>query len=107
MQMEEVRQNIRDFKSSTGVEKVIVLWTANTERYSDVIEGINDTAANFLDAIERNESEVAPSSIYAAACIEEGWPFSHICGDYSAESLPDMENHTRDSKELGHMLAWC
>ena len=72
MQMEEVRKNIRDFKASSGVEKVIVLWTANTERYSDVIEGVNDTAENFLKAVEKNESEVAPSSIYAAACIEEG-----------------------------------
>ena len=70
--MEEIRRNIRDFKTSSGVDKVIVLWTANTERYSDVVEGINDTAESFLQAIENNESEVAPSSIYAAACIEEG-----------------------------------
>lgn len=70
--MDEVRQQIQAFKASSGVEKVIVLWTANTERYSDVTEGINDSAENFLKAIENNESEVAPSSIYAAACILEG-----------------------------------
>ena len=40
-----------------------------------VVEGVNDTAENFLSAIERNESEIAPSSLYAAACIQEGIPF--------------------------------
>ena len=36
-QMDEVRRDIREFKASTGVDKVVVLWTANTERYSDVL----------------------------------------------------------------------
>lgn len=31
-----MRQQIRDFKSSTGVDRVVVLWTANTERYAEV-----------------------------------------------------------------------
>ena len=35
-QMETVRQQIRDFQKDSGVDKVIVLWTANTERYSEV-----------------------------------------------------------------------
>ena len=73
LQMEEIRQQIRSFKSDSGVDKVIVLWTANTERYSNVVEGLNDTAENFLAAIDNNEAEVAPSSIYAAASIQEGW----------------------------------
>ena len=40
-----------------------------------VAEGLNDTAEAFLASIDSNESEVAPSSIYAAACILEGVPF--------------------------------
>ena len=35
-QMETVRQQIRDFQKDSGVDQVIVLWTANTERYSEV-----------------------------------------------------------------------
>lgn len=29
-----IRENIRDFKEQNNLKKVIVLWTANTERYS-------------------------------------------------------------------------
>ncbi|EEY14324.1 inositol-3-phosphate synthase [Verticillium alfalfae VaMs.102] len=31
--VEQIRKNIRDFKEKNGLDKVIVQWTANTERY--------------------------------------------------------------------------
>lgn len=74
-QVQQVRQHIRQFKEDSKVDKVIVLWTANTERYSSVISNFNDTSDNLLAAIERNETEVAPSTLYAVACIQEGVPF--------------------------------
>jgi myo-inositol-1-phosphate synthase len=54
--METVRQQIRQFKADKGVDRVIVLWTANTERYSEVIEGLNDTEANLMKSIAANEA---------------------------------------------------
>lgn len=74
-QMETIRQHIRAFKQEKQVDKIVVLWTANTERYSEVIEGLNDTPANLMAAIDRNESEVSPSTLYATACVLEGVPF--------------------------------
>lgn len=74
-QMEQVRKDLRDFKAKHGLDKVIVLWTANTERYSKVEAGLNMTSAEILAAIQANKAEVSPSSIYAVACILEGVPF--------------------------------
>ncbi|KAL4223874.1 Inositol-3-phosphate synthase 1 [Mactra antiquata] len=68
----KLRQNIRDFKETSGVDKVIILWTANTERYSDVIPEINGTAENLLSSIKANESEVSASTLFAVASILEG-----------------------------------
>lgn len=51
-QVEQIRADIRDFHQSSGVDKVIVLWTANTERFCDIIPGVNDSADNLLDAIQ-------------------------------------------------------
>lgn len=96
--LERLRQDIRDFKQANGLDKVIVLWTANTERFSDLIDGtfslqkhdlgficvlylmcviigVNDTANNLLDAIRNNHSEVAPSTLFAVASILEKCPF--------------------------------
>ena len=70
--METIRKNIRDFKSSNGLDKVIVLWTANTERFSSVETGLNDTADNLLASIKSSKAEVSPSTIFAVASILEG-----------------------------------
>ena len=74
-QVAQVREDIRSFKAANGVDQVIVLWTANTERYAAVRAGLNDSAEALLASIERDESEVAPSTLYAVAAIEEGCPF--------------------------------
>ncbi|KAL2263471.1 hypothetical protein VTK26DRAFT_6678 [Humicola hyalothermophila] len=73
--VEQIRKDIRDFKAANNLDKVIVQWTANTERYADVIPGVNDTAENLLKAIEAGHEEVSPSTVFAVACILEGVPF--------------------------------
>ncbi|KAL7992885.1 hypothetical protein Chor_017141 [Crotalus horridus] len=70
-QMARIRHDIQDFKNSSGVEKVIVLWTANTERFCEIHPGVNDTASNLLQAIEAGR-EVSPSTLFAVASILEG-----------------------------------
>lgn len=73
--VEHLRKDIRDFKAANGLDKVIVMWTANTERYADLVPGVNDTADNLLKAIEQGHEEVSPSTIFAVACILEKVPF--------------------------------
>ncbi|KAI9318195.1 hypothetical protein BX666DRAFT_1856264 [Dichotomocladium elegans] len=72
---DQIRKDIRDFKAANQLDKVVVVWTANTERYAEILPGVNDTAENFLAAVASSHDEVAPSSIFALACIEEGVPF--------------------------------
>lgn len=66
---------LREFKAATKVDRVVVLWTANTERYSNLVEGLNDTSENLLAALDRNEAEISPSTLYAIACVMENVPF--------------------------------
>ncbi|XP_077416956.1 inositol-3-phosphate synthase 1-A-like isoform X1 [Vanacampus margaritifer] len=70
-QVERIRADIRDFRQVSGVDKVIVVWTATTERFCDVVPGINDTAENLLAAIQGG-LEVSPSTLFAVASILEG-----------------------------------
>ena len=51
--LEQIRTDIRKFKKENELERVVVFWTANTERYSDIIPGVNDTADNLLASIDR------------------------------------------------------
>ncbi|KAM0808854.1 putative inositol-3-phosphate synthase [Seiridium cardinale] len=73
--IEKIRKDIRDFKTENSLDKVVVLWTANTERYADIIPGINDTAENLLKAVDDGHEEISPSTVFAIACILENAPF--------------------------------
>jgi len=73
--LEHIRNDIRTFKKTHGLNRVIVLWTANTERFADITPGVNDTADNLLKSIEKSHPEISPSTIFAVASILEGSPF--------------------------------
>jgi myo-inositol-1-phosphate synthase len=74
-QLAKIRQDIREFKEANKLDRVVVLWSANTERFCDVATGLNDTADNLMASIEANEKEVSPSTIFAVASILEGAPY--------------------------------
>lgn len=73
---EQIRQDIRDFKKRTGVDRVVVLWAASTEVYVPVDKEVHYT----LDALEKamkadDRARIAPSMCYAYAALSEGCPF--------------------------------
>ena len=74
-QMEVIRGNIRDFRTAHALDKVIVLWTANTERLTQLQEGVHDTAEHLLRSIEENVEEISASTVFAVASILEGCTF--------------------------------
>jgi len=86
--VDKLRQDIRTFKTTNGLDKVIVLWTANTERFADLKPGLNDTADNLLASIKRNEDEVSPSTLYCVASILENC--SYINGSPQNTFVPGV-----------------
>ena len=50
-QLNILRNDIRNFKLTNKLDKVIVVWTANTERFADLIDGLN--VFLFLQIIEK------------------------------------------------------
>jgi len=87
-QMEIIRRDIRDFKCNNKLDKVIVLWSANTERFADIIEGVNDTKENLMSSIRKDVDEVSPSSLFAVASILEGC--SYINGSPQNTFVPGV-----------------
>ena len=73
--LDHIRADIRSFKEQHDLDRVIVFWTANTERYSDIIAGVNDTADNLLAAIKNSHEEVSPSTLFAVAALLEDAPY--------------------------------
>ncbi|CAD2108337.1 myo-inositol-1-phosphate synthase [Plasmodium vinckei petteri] len=73
--LEQVRNQIKEFKKQNNLTDVIVLWSGNTERNIPHIPGINDTVQNILLACQNNHESISPSIIYALASVLENCPF--------------------------------
>ena len=74
--VEQLREDIRNFKKENGLDRVVVLWAASTEVYVPVDEEVHGTLAALEDAMKADDKEhIAPSMCYAYAALAEGAPF--------------------------------
>jgi myo-inositol-1-phosphate synthase len=73
---EQLRQDIRDFKSRARVDRVVLVWCASTEIYIKP-GAAHATIDQFEKAMERNDDAIAPSMLYAYAALMEGVPFAN------------------------------
>ena len=54
------------------MDTIVILWTANTERFANVETGLNTTHAELMASVKANQAEISPSTIFAMASILEG-----------------------------------
>ncbi|MBQ0114611.1 MAG: inositol-3-phosphate synthase [Bacteroidales bacterium] len=74
--MEQVREDIRNFKKESGVDRVVVLWAASTEIYVAPNKDVHYKLADLEKAMKDNDTaNIAPSMCYAYAALREGAPF--------------------------------
>jgi len=74
--VEQLREDIRNFKKVHGCSRIVVAWAASTEIYVPVYKPVHGTLAALEKAMKENDVEhVAPSMCYAYAALSEGAPF--------------------------------
>ena len=74
--VEQLRSDIRDFKSKNGCDRIVVAWAASTEIYVPVYEPVHGSLASLEAAMKADDKEhIAPSMCYAYAALSEGAPF--------------------------------
>jgi myo-inositol-1-phosphate synthase len=82
--VEQLRQDMRDFKSKNGLDRVVIVWCASTEIY--IKPGpTHATIEAFEKAVDANDETIAPSMLYAYAAILEGVPFANGAPNLSAD----------------------
>src|SRR5204863_9737758 len=84
---EQLRQDIRDFKSRNKCDRIVIVWCASTEIFIKAGPQ-HATLEQFERAMENNDEAIAPSMLYAYAAIMEGVPFCNgapnLCVDLPA-----------------------
>jgi len=83
---EQLRQDIRDFKAKHKLDRVVAVWCASTEIF--IKPGPQHaTIDQFEKAMERNDEAIAPSMLYAWACIMEGVPYCNGAPNLAVDTL--------------------
>ena len=86
---EQLRQDIRDFKKSSGADRLVMVWCGSTEIF--IRPGrAHETLASFEKAMEENDESIAPSMLYAYAAIMEGVAYANGAPNLSAD-FPALE----------------
>src|SRR5919112_1562086 len=73
---EQLRQDIRDFKTRNKLDRVVIVWCASTEVFIKAGPP-HATIEQFEKAMERNDDAISPSMLYAYAAIMEGVPYAN------------------------------
>ena len=74
--VEQLREDIRQFKQQKGCDRIVVLWAASTEIYVPVNEAVHYHLSDLEAAMRADDREhIAPSMCYAYAALTEGAPF--------------------------------
>ena len=86
--VEQLRQDIRDFKAANNCARIVVLWAASTEIYIPLSDEHMSLAALEKAMKDNNTEVISPSMCYAYAAIAEGAPFvmgaPNLCVDTPA-----------------------
>ncbi len=73
---EQIRHDIRRFRSESGCDRAVMVWCASTEIYIEP-SSLHGDLGRFEEAMRSNDPAIAPSMLYAWAALMEGVPFAN------------------------------
>jgi myo-inositol-1-phosphate synthase len=85
---EQVREDIREFKKSSGADRLVTIWCGSTEIFLQPT-AIHADQKSFEKGLQQNDENIAPSMIYCYASLMEGIPFANGAPNLTAD-LPVM-----------------
>ena len=93
---EQLREDIRGFRKTAGVSRVVIVWCASTEVF--ITPGpVHQSLAAFEKAMEQNDPAVAPSMLYAYAALMENVPFANGAPNLTVD-VPALQHLAEERK---------
>jgi myo-inositol-1-phosphate synthase len=74
--VEQVREDIREFKKSSGADRLAMIWCGSTETFIEA-GPVHQSVEAFEKGLLANDESIAPSMVYAYAAMQEGVPFAN------------------------------
>jgi len=90
---EQVRDDIRQFKKSSGASRLIMIWCGSTETFLKP-SAVHQSMQAFEKGLAKNDENIAPSMIYAYAALCEGVPYANGAPNLTTD-IPAMHELSR------------
>jgi len=90
---EQVRADIREFRKSSGADRLVTIWCGSTESFLES-SAVHQTLKAFEKGLTQNHESIAPSMIYAYASLMEGVPFANGAPNLTVD-IPAMHELSR------------
>lgn len=103
-QVDIIRDNIKSFIKNNDLDSVIILWTANTERFTNIEKGIHDTKENMENAIRNNYSEISASTLYCYAALQEEKVIGYLNGSPQNTFIPGLLDMVKEVRKKRNFI---
>lgn len=90
---EQLKQDIREFKQSSGADRLVMIWCGSTEIFLKP-SATHQSLKAFEKGLLQNDENIAPSMIYAYAALSEGIPFANGAPNLTVD-IPVMHELSR------------
>ena len=82
---EQLMQDIKQFKATNGCDRLVAVWCGSTEVYRQPSD-VHSSLAKFEDGLRTSHDDIAPSQIYAYACLKLGVPYANGAPNLSVDT---------------------
>jgi myo-inositol-1-phosphate synthase len=86
----QVMADIKTFKETNNCSRLIAVWCGSTEVYRKPSD-VHSSLAKFEAGLEQSHDDIAPSQIYAYACLKLGVPYANGAPNLSVDTPALLE----------------
>jgi myo-inositol-1-phosphate synthase len=79
-----LKEDIKKFRKSSGATRLVACWCGSTESYLAPGD-VHSTPEKFVAAMKANHPAIAPSMLYAWACVTSGVPYANGAPNLSVD----------------------
>ena len=97
---DQLVDDIKRFQRDNGCDRLVAVWCGSTEVYRKPGE-VHSTLARFEDGLRASSDDIAPSQIYAYACLKLGVPYCNGAPNLSVDTPALLELARRNRVPVG------
>ncbi len=83
--VDQIRDDIRNYRQSTGFHDVVMVNLASVERWPDLTLEVLQNPAAFERGLDNGDEAISPAMLYAYAAIQEGVPYGNFTPSLAAD----------------------